>query len=362
MGTSKVINLDLGDRSYDIFIKGGILDSVGTGLKEIITPGRCAVVTNPTVGPLYAGRLKESLKGAGFDPLIIEVPDGEEYKNLEEIGKILDVLVENKLERTSPIIALGGGVIGDMTGFVAASYLRGVPYIQVPTTLLSQVDSSVGGKTGVNHRLGKNLIGAFYQPKGVFIDPEVLSTLDERELRSGMAEVVKYGVIWDEAFFTLLEESSTSLYSLDDLIVDVIERSCTIKSEVVKEDERESGIRAILNFGHTIGHAIESLTGYRNITHGEGVSIGMVMAADLSHRLGRCSCEDAERVRGLVDSLGLMSTPPPFSTDEMIKAIKGDKKVISGEIRFVLMNSIGDVVIEAVEEGDIRALLDGVNK
>ncbi|MEK7773341.1 MAG: 3-dehydroquinate synthase, partial [Deltaproteobacteria bacterium] len=276
------IRVELGQRSYPIHIERGLLSSIGTRLNDLGFKGRAAVVTNPRVGGLYAKAVCGALEAAGVVPAVITVPDGEEYKTLKEASKVYDGLIERMMERSSPVIALGGGVIGDLAGFVAATYLRGVPFIQIPTTLLAQVDSSVGGKTAVNHPKGKNLIGAFYQPRAVFIDPDALKTLDAREMRAGLAEVIKYGVIWDEGFFSFLEKNAEKLLTPGDELITAIEMSCRIKAEVVGLDETESGLRSILNFGHTFAHAIEALSGYGTFKHGEAVAIGMHMAARFS--------------------------------------------------------------------------------
>lgn len=351
------IIVELGERSYPIVIKNGILAEAGLRMRDAGLKGKAAVVTNPLVGGLYAGKVIESLEGAGFSPFLVTVPDGEEYKTLKEVSSIYDSLIGRRMERSSPVVALGGGVIGDMTGFAAATYLRGVPYIQIPTTLLSQVDSSVGGKTGVNHPMGKNLIGAFYQPKGVYIDPAVLSTLAPRERVSGLAEVVKYGVIWDREFFESLEKNAGKLSESGVELVEAIERSCRIKAEVVGADEREGGARAILNFGHTFGHAIEALSGYGTFRHGEAVAIGMVMASGLSVSLGLCQAGPAARVRGLISALGLPTEPPAIDASTLIEAMMLDKKVSGSAMRFVLMTDIGNVVIKEVSEADIRRFL-----
>lgn len=352
------IIVELGERSYPIVIKNGILAEAGTRMRDAGLKGKAAVVTNPLVGGLYAGKVMESLEGAGFAPFLVTVPDGEEYKTLKEVSSIYDSLISRRMERSSPVVALGGGVIGDMTGFAAATYLRGVPYIQIPTTLLSQVDSSVGGKTGVNHPMGKNLIGAFYQPKAVFIDPVVLSTLAPRERVSGLAEVVKYGVIWDKGFFESLEKNAGRLCESGAELEDAIERSCGIKAEVVGADEREGGTRAILNFGHTFGHAIEALSGYGTFRHGEAVAIGMVMASGLSVSLGLCRSDQAERVKGLIYALGLPIEPPAITADAFIEAMMLDKKVSGARMRFILMTDIGDVVIKEVTALEIKRFLN----
>jgi 3-dehydroquinate synthase len=350
------VRVELGERSYDISIERGLLKELGPMTAALGLKGRAALVTNPTVGALYAETAVKSLETAGFKTAVITVPDGEEYKSLEEAGKVFDALIEGRFERTSPIVALGGGVIGDMAGFVAATYLRGVPFIQVPTTLLSQVDSSVGGKTGVNHPKGKNLIGAFYQPRAVFIDPEVLKTLDERELRAGLAEVIKYGVIWDSSFFAFLEENADKLLAPGEEIIKAIEKSCAIKAEVVGKDEREEGMRAILNFGHTFGHAIEALSGYGTFRHGEAVAIGMAMAAGLSAVLGG-SKECAPRITALLKKLGMPSAPPAIGAESFIDAMRLDKKVSSGRIRFILASEMGKVFLKEVGEDVLREFL-----
>ncbi|MFQ5442820.1 MAG: 3-dehydroquinate synthase [Thermodesulfobacteriota bacterium] len=352
------IKVELGARSYPLQIERGIVDGVGARLKEMGFAGRAAVVTNPLVGGLYNDRVITGLKEAGFDALTITLPDGEEYKNLSEASRIYDALIEHKMERNSPLVALGGGVIGDITGFAAATFLRGVPYVQVPTTLLAQVDSSVGGKTAVNHARGKNLIGAFYQPAAVFIDPDVLKTLDEREVRSGLGEVVKYGVIRDGEFFSFLEANSESLLQLKDELITAIKRSCEIKARVVSVDEREeTGLRAVLNFGHTFGHAIETLTGYGTFKHGEAVAMGMVMAARLSARLGLCGPDVEGRLKGLLDSMGLPTAPPSIPASSVIESMRHDKKVSGGRLRFVLAEAIGTVLLMDVSEGDIEDFL-----
>lgn len=354
----RTVRVELGERSYDISIERGLLNKVGPMMKALGLKGMAAVVTNPTVAALYGDTVVKSLEAAGFKTVVITVPDGEEYKSLEEAGRIFDALIADRFERSSPIVALGGGVIGDMAGFVAATYLRGVPFIQVPTTLLSQVDSSVGGKTAVNHPRGKNLIGAFYQPRAVFIDPDVLKTLDVREVRAGLAEVIKYGVIWDSAFFEFLEKNAGKLLEPGEEIIEAIEKSCAIKAEVVGKDEREEGLRAVLNFGHTFGHAIEALSGYGTFRHGEAVAIGMVMAAGLSARLGEC-LECGRRITALLEKLGMPIAPPPISADSLIEAMRLDKKVSSGRIRFILASGMGKVFLKEVGEEEIREFLSG---
>lgn len=348
------ITVELKERSYPIVIEDGLVSSVGEMMRGAGFSGRVAVVTNDRVSGLYGERLGAGLEEAGFSPVVITIGDGEEYKNLDTVSTIYDRLIENHFERQSPIVALGGGVVGDIAGFAAATYLRGVPFIQVPTTLLAQVDSSVGGKTGVNHPSGKNLIGAFYQPRAVYIDPQVLATLEEREMRAGLAEVVKYGVIWDSGFFEYLEEKAERLLEPSAELARAIERSCEIKAEVVGQDELESGLRSILNFGHTFGHAIETQSGYGTFKHGEAVSVGMIMAADFSFMLGLCAGEVKTRLRSLLSALGLPVNPPALSANLLMGSMKLDKKVSGAKLRFVLAEGIGGVVLKEVSEEELK--------
>ncbi len=346
---SHKIIVELNNRSYPIEIKRGLISEAGERLKSLGFSGKCAIISNPLVYSLYGEGLHESLCLGGFEPLLITVPDGEQYKSLTELKKIYDVLVENRFERGSPIIALGGGVIGDIAGFAAATYLRGVPFVQVPTTLLAEVDSSVGGKTAVNHIGGKNLIGSFYQPRCVLIDPDTLKTLEERDIKTGLAEVVKYGVILDKEFFKFLEQNAAGLLALKDVIIKAISRSCAIKAEVVSADEFEtSGKRAVLNLGHTFGHAIESIAGYGVYRHGEAVAMGMVMAARFSVKLGLCKSETAERIEALISAMGLPTEPPEIKAEAYIKAMRHDKKVSGGRMRFILIRDIGEVLLRDV--------------
>ena len=319
----ETVRVELGERSYDIEIGTGTLGGLGAKMKALGLSGRVGVVTNETVGPLYAGAVLESLTGAGFAPLLLEIPDGEEYKSLAWAWHLYDRLLSARFDRKCALVALGGGVIGDLTGFVAATYMRGIPFVQVPTTLLSQVDSSVGGKTGVNHPLGKNMIGAFYQPRYVLADVATLNTLPQEEFLSGMAEVVKYGVIYDPAFFEFIETSREAILNKDpDTLCRMIKRSCEIKADVVGKDERESGLRAILNFGHTAGHAVESLTSYTGYRHGEAVAIGMVVAARLAHKSGLCGREVEARVESLLSAIGLPVKMPVFPPEAVLAAAR----------------------------------------
>ena len=357
------VKVPLGERSYDIEI-GASLDGAGLRLKDLGLGQKMAVVTNPTVKKLYGGRLIESLKSAGFLVMSIEIPDGEQFKNLDWANAIYTALLMNSFDRKSALVALGGGVIGDLTGFAAATFMRGVPFIQVPTTLLAMVDSSVGGKTGVNHALGKNMIGAFYQPRKVLMDLSVLSTLPREEFLAGMAEVIKYGVIRDEAFFDYLETHRDAVLALDaDSLGRIVARSCEIKADVVSRDERESGLRAILNFGHTVGHAIETAENY-TMRHGEAVAIGMVYAARLARECGLCSPAVPERVEKLVRSYGLPADLSALkrkpSVLELMDTMQIDKKAEAGKVKFVLPKRIGDVVITRDwEEHRLRELLAG---
>jgi 3-dehydroquinate synthase len=348
------IRVDLGERSYDITISSGILSDLGTALKEFRFSKKAAIISNPTVYNLYGMTVLESLKEADFEPSVILIPDGEEYKDYLWSYYILTELLRLKLDRRSCLIALGGGVIGDITGLVASLYMRGIDFIQVPTTLLAQVDSSVGGKTGVNHHLGKNMIGTFYQPRLVRIDIDTLKTLPQREFLCGIAEIIKYGVIWDEGLFNFLREKREEILSQDnDALKFIIKRSCEIKAEVVSRDEREAGLRAILNFGHTVGHAIETLTGYRSYLHGEAVSIGMVAEARLAAILGITDREVATALSSLLSSYGLpVSIPPDIKDSDILSTMEIDKKALAGRLRFILPERIGKVRIEEVTDSD----------
>ena len=329
-------------------------DIVIDSLPKLSFDTKVAVVTNPTVSSLHLNRLLESIDGV--EPLIVEVPDGEEYKSMDTVLSILDRLFENRFDRKSILIAFGGGVIGDMTGFAASIFQRGIEFIQIPTTLLSQVDASVGGKTGVNNRFGKNLIGSFYQPKAVYIDPDFLDTLPPREYAAGVAEVIKMAVMFDREFFEFLE--SSDLKSREN-IEKMIARSVSLKAEVVNMDEKESGIRAVLNYGHTFGHVIENETGYSKYLHGEAVAIGMVMANQLAVRLGQMSQEDAERVKSLLIKNGLPTDYKIADVDSFYEHFFLDKKSNRGKISFILpKDGIGTHIIrDDIDESDIKAVL-----
>jgi 3-dehydroquinate synthase len=353
------VRVELGERSYDIVIDSGILSKIGERIKGFAF-SKVAVISNPTVFNLYGDVVINSLKNAGFEPLSVLIPDGEEYKNFSQTYQILTELLKNRLDRKSCLVALGGGVIGDITGFAASIYMRGVNFIQVPTTLLSQVDSSVGGKTGVNHELGKNMIGTFYQPKLVWIDIDTLKTLPKGELLCGIAEIIKYGVIWDGGLFEFLEKNRDSIFTLDPLsLTHIIKRSCEIKAEVVSLDEREAGLRAVLNYGHTIGHAIETETGYARFLHGEAVAIGMNLEAWLSEIMGFLERKDALKIKAVIDSYGLPSElPADLNADKLISHMKLDKKVEAGEMKFILPERIGKVKIQkGIDIENIRKVI-----
>lgn len=333
-----------GDRSYPIFIGQGLLSDPQC-LLPYISGRQVCIVSNETIAPLYLEKVKALLVDYQVDTVIL--PDGEAHKNLDTLSSIYDGLLQNRHNRTTTLIALGGGVVGDMTGYAAASYQRGVRFIQIPTTLLSQVDSSVGGKTGVNHPLGKNMIGAFHQPQCVIIDTDVLNTLPPRELSAGLAEVVKYGLLADADFYRWIEANIQALMALDvEVIVQAIMRSCQTKADIVAEDEREGGVRALLNLGHTFGHAIEAAQGYGNWLHGEAVAAGMVAALELSVLLGDISAEEAPRLRALLGGANLpIKVPQDMSAEQFLELMALDKKVLDGRLRLVLLSAIGKAVV-----------------
>lgn len=335
-----IVEVDLGDRSYPIYIGSGLLDQPEI-LQRHVHGKRVLIVTNDTVGPLYLDKVAEALT-VGNPNVSIEsviLPDGEKYKDMDTLMKVFDKAIESRLDRRCTFVALGGGVIGDMCGYAAASFLRGVNFIQIPTTVMAQVDSSVGGKTGINHRLGKNLIGAFYQPQCVVVDTDTLNTLPERELASGFAEVIKYGLIRDAEFFEWQEKNMPSLMARDPAaLAYAIKRSCENKAEVVSLDEKESGLRATLNLGHTFGHAIETGFGYGQWLHGEAVAVGTVMAVDMSYRLGWIDDTIVSRVLAILKQAKLPTAPPDSMTVEMFKSIMAvDKKVADGLLRLILL-------------------------
>ncbi|HTN69483.1 MAG TPA: 3-dehydroquinate synthase [Methylomirabilota bacterium] len=356
----QTLTVNLGDRSYPIFVGGGILPRAGELLQQAGLHGKVAVISNPTVARLYLDTTCDALSGAGFEVMPVLVPDGEEHKDLKSLASIYDRLVANRFERKSCILALGGGVVGDLAGFAAATYLRGVPYVQVPTTLLSQVDSSVGGKTGVNHQDGKNLIGAFYQPRLVLIDVEALRSLPRRELVAGLAEVIKYGIIEDPELFCLMEQAIERLIGLDPgLLIRVIATCCAIKARVVEQDEREDDYRAVLNFGHTLGHALEAATGYTRFLHGEAVAIGMAKASAISVHQGFCDRSSLVRIRNLIQRAGLpLEIPPEIPLEALIQGMELDKKSAAGKIKFVICSGIGKTCFHSLTPGEILSALD----
>lgn len=351
------LDVGLGERSYPLYFGNGNLATIGASCKDRSLGKTVALITNPTVGALYVDSVRDSLQKSGFTVNLVEIPDGEEYKNSETLNAIYDRCVAFGLDRGAFILALGGGVVGDIAGFAAATYLRGIPFVQVPTTLLAQVDSSVGGKTGINHPQGKNLIGAFYQPRLVLIDVAVLATLPDREFLCGLAEIVKYGIVLDRELFEYIETHGDKLLARNsDSLLHVIRRSCAIKASVVERDEREAGLRAVLNYGHTIGHAVETLAGYGHYKHGEAVAIGMVQAARFSEQSGFSRHDDTERIVALLTRLGLPVDLPKFGAGEYTDVLWHDKKVSEGGLNFVFNRGIGEFHIGRVT--DVSTLLN----
>ena len=339
----RTLKVNLEDRSYPIYIGSDV--SLDNELySKHISSKKIALITNEQIADLYLSEISQTLNA--FDLKTLVLPEGETEKNLETVGKAVEFLSDNGIDRDSSIIAFGGGVIGDITGFVASSYMRGIKFLQVPTTLLAQVDSSVGGKTGVNINTGKNLIGSFYQPSAVIADTRYLNSLEPNRLSEGLAEVIKYGLIRDEDFFKWLSKNTNRILALEpEIMTHLIERCCQIKAEIVSEDEREGSIRAILNYGHTFGHAIESLTDYSVYTHGEAVSIGMVMAASMAERMGMLSQDDKTDITNLLESVNLPTKKPDLNNNDFLESMKRDKKVQDGEIRLILLESIGRAII-----------------
>ena len=348
----QTLNVDLGERSYPIYIGKDLLRQADL-INPYVVGYQVMIVTNETIAPLYLQQVKDTF--SKFDVHTCILPDGEQYKNLEVLNQIFDALLTHRFERKCTLVALGGGVIGDMTGFAAATYQRGVAFIQIPTTLLAQVDSSVGGKTGVNHELGKNMIGAFHQPQCVVADTNTLATLDDRQLSAGIAEVIKYGLIGDNEFFDWLEANMQKLLTRDPAaLAYAIERSCQNKADVVAQDEKEGGVRATLNLGHTFGHAIEAATGYGNWLHGEAVGTGMLMAGDLSYRMSMLKEADVHRIENIIDAAQLPTrSPSNMDYDVFMKYMSVDKKVEAGAIRFVLLTAIGQSVITSDYDPDL---------
>mgnify|MGYP001203209361 FL=1 len=353
------LNIDLGERSYDIILGSKVLAKVGEYLSKVLQPSRIVLVTHPFLFQLYGEKILPGLKDQGWALDVIEVPEGETSKTLKQAEIIYDRLLDLKCDRKSALIAFGGGVIGDLVGFVSATFQRGIPFVQVPTTLLSQVDSSVGGKTAVNHPKGKNIIGAFYQPRLVAADLDTLQSLPKEEFRAGLAEVIKYGVIYDAKLFDYLEQNTEKIMRLEkEHLMHIIKTSCEIKAKVVEKDERESHYRMILNFGHTLGHAIEAITGYSKFIHGEAVAIGMVYAAKLSHQLGKCSQEIPERIMKLLKKFGLPVDLPDLDPQMLIESLYHDKKTMNNKIKFILVREIGEIeIVNDMPEQDIRKLL-----
>lgn len=352
-----ILTVNLPQNSYEIAIASGNLSQLGSQMQRLNLGKKVLIISNPEIFDYYGDTCVKSLEATGFKVYKHLIPSGETYKNLQSIEKVYDTALAYRMERSSTFVALGGGVIGDMTGFAAATWLRGVNFIQVPTSLLAMVDASVGGKTGVNHPQGKNLIGAFYQPRLVLIDPEVLNTLPEREFRAGMAEVIKYGIIWDQDLFTKLEqESNIDCFSAIEpkLLETILIRSCQAKADVVSQDEKESGIRAILNYGHTIGHAVESLTHYQKFVHGEAVAIGMVAAGKIALKMGLWTTDEAQRQDALIKKTKLPTTiPQNLEFNNILSTLQNDKKVKAGKVRFVLPTAIGKVIITDKVTSDI---------
>lgn len=339
------VSVNLGARTYDVIIGAGLLAQAGKLLKELGSDGKVVIVSDELVRRLHGEKLKRHLSDSGFDVLLLDVPRGEEQKSLERAGWLYDRLAGFYAERNTPLLALGGGVIGDLTGFVAATYMRGVPLIQMPTTLLSQGDSSIGGKTAVNHGKLKNMVGAFYHPRMTISDVSLLKTLDERALSDGLSEIIKHGVILDAEFFSYLEKNIDRIKARDEAVLEkIVARSAAIKAGVVEKDEFDLGLRNILNFGHTVGHAIESVSGMK-VWHGEAVAIGMLAEADISKRMGMLSAKELDRIKKVIAAAGLPTRIPKLSVTEMVKAMQHDKKVAQGKIKFILPKKIGEVII-----------------
>jgi 3-dehydroquinate synthase len=354
---SEKVTVKLGERSYDVLIGAGLL-SRATSYAGLPSANDALIVTNTTVGPLYANALREALAAAYQRVHVVELPDGEQFKDWSTLNRIFDALLAAGSDRKTVLFALGGGVVGDMTGFAAACYMRGVPFVQVPTTLLAQVDSSVGGKTAINHPLGKNMIGAFYQPVRVIVDLATLGSLPQREVAAGLAEVIKYGPIWDVAFLDWIEAHLGPLRDRDPAaLAAAVKRSCEIKAEVVGVDERESGLRAILNFGHTFGHAIEAGLGYGTWLHGEAVGCGMVMAADLSARLGMIEPAFAKRLQRIIAGAGLPTIAPALGPERYLELMRLDKKNEASEIRFVLLEAPGRATVRPAPDSLVREVI-----
>ena len=357
------VKVELGERSYSIVIGSGIVDEIRAFVRQAEYSPHGMIVTDTNIAPLCAGQIAAAIAGAGVRAEIIEVPAGESSKSLTQANELFTRAIELGLDRRSPIIALGGGVVGDLAGFVAATYMRGVPFIQIPTSLLAQVDSSVGGKVAVNHPLGKNLIGAFYQPDAVFMELDFLKTLPAREIATGLGEIIKYGIIYDPDFFAWLEANRADVLALEPAATAyMIARSCEIKADVVRQDEREGGLRRILNFGHTIAHAIEKETGYVRYRHGEAVAIGMVGAADISVQMGLLADGERVRMNALISAMGLPLSADGVTADAMYADLFHDKKTVGGRIHWVLAEKIGTVSVHSdVPEEIVHKTLVGLS-
>lgn len=341
------LRIDLGKRSYDILVGSGLLDKAGKYVADACKGKSAAIITNERIGNLYAGWVVSNLESAGIRASVTTVPAGERYKTLRTVARIYEKFVDQKLDRGGIVIGLGGGVVGDMAGFAAATYMRGVDFVQIPTSLLAQVDASVGGKTGVDLSRGKNLVGAFHQPRLVLIDISTLATLPKCEFRSGLAEVIKHGIIRDGEYFYFVERNMSAILRLKpDILKPTVERSCEIKADVVRQDERESGLRRILNFGHTVGHAVESLTGYRVYKHGEAVAVGMVTAALVSRERGTAEPDLIDQIVSILQAAGLpYKLPDGISHHEIVSAMGLDKKVSQGRLHAVLVDKIGSAYV-----------------
>lgn len=345
----KIIDVSLTDKNYQIYIGSDLLRQFGYQLRQVVDGDRVVMVTNPVVNRLYGNLLKQSLLNYGFEVTVLEIPEGEEQKSLQNVSKLYSELSNCNAERSTPILALGGGITGDLTGFVAATYLRGVPFIQIPTTLLAQVDSSIGGKVAVNYNQFKNKIGAFYQPKLVVSDIVTLHTLPAREFASGMAEIIKHAVIWDKNLFDYIEENLDRIKAFNDNVVveELVFRAIKIKAKIIEQDEKDLDLRNILNYGHTIGHAIETLSEFK-LKHGEAVAIGMMAAGRISNKMGMLSKKDLYRMKDVLEKTGLVTKAPEVDIAQLIEIMKHDKKVLAGKIRFVLLNSIGKAIMSDI--------------
>lgn len=361
-GEERQVVVQLGPRSYVIHVGAGTIETLGARMSELGLGKRVAIVTNPSVDRLYGARVRRSLEAAGFSAVTVEIPDGEEHKNLAWVAFVYERLIEAKLERGSVVVALGGGVVGDLAGFVAATYLRGIDFVQVPTTLVAQIDSSIGGKTGVDLAAGKNLIGAFHHPRLVIADTQALATLPPRELRAGLAEVIKTGAILSPELFAFLEQNDRAVLALEDAAIRFLVESCAqLKALVVAEDETEGDYRAILNFGHTLGHAVESLTEYRSFLHGEAVAIGMAFAARLSVRMGLLDPAAAERIVALLTLYGLPTEiPSDLSASALAVAVEADKKRSQGRVKFVCLEDIGKTKFQMLTTEELQAALEAM--